>query len=606
MTQLELAQDLYNRGAFSQAADTLLKADEGTIQSADARLFLGVCLSRSHRKEEAVSIFEALLDEWPETFEALTWMAVLTKEQEGGSRAIGYAEKAIRHRPHDATGYSALGLCHQYHRRVDSALAALKKAAALAPNVAEHQHNLGLLYQIMQHHREARVCFQRAIDLAPKKPQSYVALADDYSTFGSPQGLAVLQQGLAQVPNSPALHSEMGKILSKLHREHDAELHFRHAMGLSAGSKGPYASWLLDQGRFEEAASLYEEMIRTRPVQGLAYYGLGLAGKVAGRDSPHFQQMQALRGHPAMGSFEQMHLRYALGRAEEQQRDFETAMSDFDVANRLAYGIHNEGAPPGIDRLARLHAEVKLCFERTRRLKVDGNPTTVPLFIVGMVRSGTTLLDQILSSHRSVGSAGEIRFWIQSLSTMVRQESDASGSALRGLADTYLSSLNWLAGTADRVIDKMPINFAYCGLIHSAMPNCRFIHVRRNPVDTCLSIYTTYFGTGTPFAYRKENIVAYYKEYQQMMDYWSDVLPPERLITVDYEDLVTDRDAAVRKLLDFCGLPWDDACLHHEHNVKAILTPSRWQARQPLYKSSIGRWRNFEPWLGEFATLLQS
>jgi hypothetical protein len=220
-----------------------------------------------------------------------------------------------------------------------------------------------------------------------------------------------------------------------------------------------------------------------------------------------------------------------------------------------------------------------------------------------MVRSGTTLLDQILSCHPAVKSAGEIGFWIRTSVAFARRSEAPSREALRKPAEEYLENVERLVGRTERFTDKMPLNFANAGIIHAAMPNARLLHIRRNALDTCLSIYTTYFGPSTPFAYRRSNIVAYYREYLRSMAYWRTALSKDRLLEFDYEELVSEPETIVPQILAFCGLPWHDGCLHPERNEGAILTPSRWQARQPINRGSVDRWTRFEPWLGEFAEL---
>ena len=604
LTHLERAQQHFKNGAFSEAADALLNREGNVDLDPATRLLLGVSLTRARRNEEAIAVFEDLLKVQPDTYEALTWMAVLTKKLDGGERAIQYAERAIQLRPSDAAGYSALGACHQYFRRIESAIEAFKKAASLAPEVAQHQHNLALVYLMIHNHPEAWRRFERAIALAPRNPQSYLALAEDYSTYGSPKAIDVLVKGLEMIRNSPALFSAMGGLLTKLHRQEEAETHFRYAIQLSPGARAQYAAWLLDQGRFAEASTVYEEMLRDKPVQGVAYYGILQARKLTDADADLVRQMESLRDHSALGPLEEMHLRYALGKAGEQSRNYEQAMNDYDVANRLAYRIHNEVSLVGPEQFVRLDNKVIACYERMQLKELEAHPSNAPIFIVGMIRSGTTLLDQIISSHPSVKSAGELRYWINTISQIASDEKTPAGRELADMAQQYLESAQRLIGDYDRFTDKMPLNLAFSGIIHSALPNARFIHIRRDPVDTCLSVYTTYFGGGTPFAYLKENIVAYFKELQRMADYWRNLIPKDRFYEVSYEDLIAMPDREIPKIIEFCGLPWDEACLHHEKNPGMINTPSRWQARQPIYSSSTEKWRRYEPWLGAFAELL--
>jgi hypothetical protein len=171
------------------------------------------------------------------------------------------------------------------------------------------------------------------------------------------------------------------------------------------------------------------------------------------------------------------------------------------------------------------------------------------------------------------------------------------------LALDYLTLLRGIAPAALRVTDKNPFNFLYIGFIHLALPQARFIHCRRDPVDTCLSIYFTRFAMPQPFAYDRGDLVFYYQQYQRLMAHWRTVLPPGRLLEIDYETLIAERERETRRMIDFCGLEWDDECLTPERNQRVVRTASLWQARQPVYPGSVGRWRRYEPWLGALGEL---
>lgn len=215
-------------------------------------------------------------------------------------------------------------------------------------------------------------------------------------------------------------------------------------------------------------------------------------------------------------------------------------------------------------------------------------------------------MDQILSSHPKIGSAGEMAFWssgpaVQKVVAITREQVDRE--ELKELALSYLEELQAFAPDAPRITDKMPLNYLSLGLIHLLLPNARIIRCKRNPIDTCLSIYTTPFAATMEFFYDKQNIVDAYREYERLSAHWREVLPSSRFLEVNYEDLVLRRESVLPALIDFCGLDWDDRLLRHEENVRPIKTPSQWQARQPIYSSSVERWRRYEPWLGEFQQL---
>jgi len=235
---------------------------------------------------------------------------------------------------------------------------------------------------------------------------------------------------------------------------------------------------------------------------------------------------------------------------------------------------------------------------------VHASRSETPVLIVGMMRSGTTLVEQILSSHPEIGAGGELTFWGDAAAKLDHLAADRTDdSSWQKLSSEYLALLGRFAPDAIRVTDKMPHNFLWLGLIHTVFPAARIVHCRRNPIDTCLSIYFTHFGVAKDFAYDRKNIVSFYEQYDRLMAHWREVLPKDRLIEVNYEELVADRESVARKLISFCGVDWNDACLRHEKNERAVTTASMWQARQPIYTSSVERWRRYEPWLGEFNRL---
>jgi hypothetical protein len=235
---------------------------------------------------------------------------------------------------------------------------------------------------------------------------------------------------------------------------------------------------------------------------------------------------------------------------------------------------------------------------------VGANDAT-PVLIVGMPRSGTTLIEQIVSSHPCVGAGGELHFWNQR-GFLWQQAGPAGGDAsfLARAAADYLTAMRAIAPRAARVTDKMPFNFVQTGLIHLAFPRATIIHCRRAPIATALSIHQTYFNARLGFPTGGSELVSYYRIYRRLTDHWRRVLPPDRYIEVDYEALTGDPEPIIRRIIDACGLPWDDACLRPELNARLVKTPSKWQARQPIHRDAVDRWRNYEPWLGPLRALL--
>ncbi|AIE83699.1 tetratricopeptide repeat-containing sulfotransferase family protein [Fimbriimonas ginsengisoli] len=607
-SHLQTARRAYGAGAFADASRELEQIPEEGRGSPGFLLLYGACLARTRRSEEATRVFTELLAKDPECHEALTWMALLKKNHRSMHESIAYAQQAVSLKPEDAAGYGVLGSCYLSGRLPDLAIEALLRAIELSPDVAEHRHNLALSYLMAHRHREAIIQLRHAIELAPMSPENYLVLASTYSLFGmAGPAIECLREGLSNLPDCAPLHSSIAGMFATIRNDDAAEKHHRRAMELSRESRGGFGTWLLNQGRFGEAKEIFDDMIREGADPAFAYYGLMLSAKLTDSDSDtaFVERMKSLLGSSQLRPRSEMYLRYALGRAAEQRKLYEEAMGHFDAANRLAHTLYHAGSPVSEGRFAAEHAEVQRLYESIRSRSLQTDSAAAPIFIIGMIRSGTTLLDQIVSSHSSVASGGELRFWMEEGRRLVVRDSAPTEKELAALAEEYERYARLLAGPEERFTDKMPLNFAYAGIINAAMPNAHFLHIRRHPIDTCLSIWTTFFGQGPLFAYDKRQVVSYYREYTRAMDYWRGALPKDRLLEIDYEALIADPGKIVPQIVEFCGLPWEEACLHHDQNQSAINTPSRWQARQPIYKTSVERWRRYEPWLGEFAELLE-
>jgi hypothetical protein len=313
--------------------------------------------------------------------------------------------------------------------------------------------------------------------------------------------------------------------------------------------------------------------------------------------------MQSVLGQEGLSDEERMGLHFALGKAHDDLGDYAEAMQHFDAGNSVrcrSLRFDRAGFAAALDRQIE-----RFTPELLEQLTGLGSTDARPLLIVGMPRSGTTLVEQIVSCHPAVAAGGELSF----LGSHGHGWECAEGSgftpdAARSLAAAYLALLRKIGPSATRVTDKTPANYLRLGLIRVLLPNARIIHCRRHPVDTCLSIYSTLFASTIDFVGSKADLVFCYRQYVRLMDHWRAVLSPERFLEVEYERLIADRETETRRLIAFAGLDWDDACLQPERNDRAVMTASTWQARQPVYGSSVERWRRYEPWLGELRELL--
>jgi hypothetical protein len=303
--------------------------------------------------------------------------------------------------------------------------------------------------------------------------------------------------------------------------------------------------------------------------------------------------MRASLEAPTLESSQRIRVELALGKAADDLGDYEQAMRHFDSAEALRNSLIRFDLGKFEARVDRQIAH----FSADVIANAGGCDASTPILIFGLPRSGTTLIEQILSAHPQVGAAGELSFWNERGSAWERDPTVAAGGA------DYVGLLRIVGKGARRVTDKMPLNFQWAGLVHAALPRATLIHCRRNLVDTALSIHQTHFNPRMWFPTGGAALVGYIRAYERLCAHWRAVLPAQRFIEVDYEALVERPEPVIRHILEKCELDWNSRCLYPERNGRTVKTPSKWQVRQPIYANSVGRWRRYEQWLGPLAEL---
>ena len=357
-----------------------------------------------------------------------------------------------------------------------------------------------------------------------------------------------------------------------------------------------------DAGRFDEAAASFEQVLALDPGSAAAYHGLVTSRRLTEADRPLVPRIEKQLAGLGGSVHQQMTLHFAAGKALDDLQDYSRAIEHFDAANRIRARLSpfdRQDFTRQVDRL--IASFTPEFFAHQAALGADDE---TPVLVLGMPRSGTTLVERIVSSHPAVAGGGELRFWRDSRGRLAAADPARRAEQAGEVRREYLALLRGIGPEALRVTDKMPFNFLWIGLVHLLLPRARIIHCRRTPIDTCLSIYQTQFTDNWGFAGDRGDLVAYYRQYQRLMDHWRGVLPADRLLEIDYEEATARPDAAARRRCRFCGLEWDDACLRPDRNPDAVKTASKWQARQPIYRTSVERWRRYEPWIGELRQLL--
>ena len=456
--------------------------------------------------------------------------------------------------------------------------------------------------------------FTKALKASPREARYLNNLGNALTVSGKPEdGIPYLERALKLRPSMYEALCNMGRAYRKLGRAENGVPYLKRAASLRPDAPDAFLAWaeaLTNMGRGEEAEPIYRAAMAKGGGGAAALYGL--ASSV--RQTPEKNVLSEIEAAFArLGDAEAGPQRSLLGYAAAK-----TCMDLKRYDDAFAYLRQAKAASSA--RYDMAQHEV-----RQKRLVTLFNPTflksragygddsQVPVFIVGMPRSGTSLCEQILSSHPKVFGAGELNYVHDLANQLLFSLGDAGMFAeklvalgpaqTKELASQYLTKIAAFSPTATRITDKMPHNFTFLGLIATLMPRARIIHMQRNPLDNCLSIYSNLFSAAHAYADDLRTLGEYYVQYASLMDHWRRVIP-DMILDVQYEGLVADHEAVTRRMLDFIGLDWDPACLQFFTNERSVSTISRWQVRQPIYKTSIARWKPYERHLGPLIAAL--
>ncbi len=519
--------------------------------------------------------------------------------------AAAYIRTALR----DPAGHLELGFVHLQAERPDKALPCLMQAVQLNPKKAAHHYWAGMTLLALARDMEALTAFETAVSLEPKLADAHERLGNLFLNNGhDDRAAASFRKAAAAAPDTAAANVNQAQSLRLEGRREDAEALLRDSVDRfpdDAATKRRLAGLLSQRGDFAAALPLLEAATEGSPSDAAAaYYDIVNAKRITADDQPAIDQMEALLKQRAVPGTARQWLHFGLGKANDDLGHYAAAMAHFQAANLVT------AQQRPFDRayfgacVHRMIASTDAAFFAPQRS--TGSPSELPLLIIGMPRSGTTLVEQILSSHPDIAAGGELPFWNRAAERFGRLgQSSAPAEFIRTWSAEYDAALRAIGPAAQRVTDKTPGNFIWLGLFHLAFPRGRIVHCRRNPVDTCLSNYFTHFNAPVSFAYDKGDLAFYYRAYRRMMAHWRTALPAGTMLEVDYEDVVAEPEAMARRLIDFAGLPWDDACLRPQDNQRVVQTASQWQVRQPTYRRSVERWRRYEPWLGPLRGLLE-
>lgn len=586
----------------------------------------GLLAEAEQAGRRAVALDQALVAAWNN-------LGIILQEAGKLEESQNCLEQVVRLQPNYPEAHNNLGNTFKRLGRLDRAGVHYAKALELHPNYAEAHSNYANLQHDLGHLVEAAATARRAIELNPQLADAYINLAAIEESRNLPAetlrwldallsfaplhsgGLAARAMALKQLdrleeavatarraveaqPENAEAFNILGKVLHATGQFDEALSAFAKAADLPGVAREQalvnQALLFMETGRKEKAGEIFNQVLDSFPKSVSARFNQSDM-KTYRISDPDIVKMESLLSDPGLQSYnDRMYLHFTLGKAYLDGGNGDRAFHHLNEGNRMKRQTFTFDSAD----TARWLAQIADSFTPAvmKKFKGAGSSSSLPVFVIGIPRSGTTLVEQILASHPQVHGGGELSCLQRLVGSIPCYPVDVKGLSkeeVSQLGQSYLAQVEPLALGRRYLVDKMPANFLHVGLIRLILPEARIIHCRRDPVDTCLSCYSKLFTAEQKFAYDLTEIGEFHRGYQTLMAHWRKIVPKDRFIEVDYEAVVDDLEGQARRLVDFLGLPWDDACLEFYKTRRVVRTASANQVTQPIYTSSKGRWKPY-------------
>jgi tetratricopeptide (TPR) repeat protein len=592
-----LAEVLRHSGKLSEAEAAARQAIAIDDKTLGAWNNLGIILQESGRPDESRQCFERVLRKDPNNAQVHNNLGTVFKRLGQLERAEAHWKRASSIAPNFSTPATNLSSLYKEWDEIDKAVEYGRKAIAGKPVLIDSYLNLAAAESARSNFPTALKLLDRAARLSPRDPHVQSNRATVLCQYGRlDEALECIQRTIALTPDYGGAHFTHATILKALGRNTEALAAFEQAAQLPNTIREDiligHAALLGEIGRNDEALAAVEKILMEFPSSASAHILRSDMIRFTAAD-PEIPAMQSLlESKDLRYILDRTLLNFALGKAFLDVGDSAAAFRHLDEGNRLKRNTfaYDSGATAAwMKSIAAVSSR-----EAVESLGRSGFHCDTPIFVIGMPRSGTTLIEQIIASHSSVFGAGELGY--------VKEIVDRSGGlpdlmtridpdALAEMGLEYVSRLRKLAGDEPRVVDKMPSNFLYAGFIHMILPDAKMIHVVRDPVDTCFSCYTKLFLGDQRFSYDLSEIAQFYKNYETLMGHWRQTIASDNLLEVQYENVVADLEGQARRILEFLSLPWEASVLEFHRSDRVVRTSSLNQVRRPLYGTAIGRWQ---------------
>ena len=499
--------------------------------------------------------------------------------------------------------FNLMGACYQALNDFEAASQMFKTATKIKPDYSEAYFNLGIIYKALGKLNEAVESFRSAIAILPNYPDAHNNLGNALDELGQ-QAAAIesYEWAIAYKSDYSQAYLNLAILYSKFD-QHKAISFYEKAILSNPDYYSAYfnmASTYRHLGFKDKAIKSYEKAIEIKPDYADAHKNLSAMKKYKKND-PQIKQMESLLIKSNLNESEKISLNFALAKVNEDLGDHNEFFKFLNKGNELRKKELSYTFSQDKELFLNIKGVFKPRLEKLKKSSIDSN-TLKPIFIVGMPRSGTSLVEQIFSSHHKVYGAGELDIFGKLILSGVKQFSDDGNKtfnkqAIQSIRKQYLDSLYSLNVTENFITDKMPLNFRFIGFILSAFPEAKIVHLNRDARATCWSIYKHYFkSNGNGYAHNHNDLASFFALYKDLMNFW-EVMYPNKIYDVCYEDLTTNQEEETRKLLGYCELEWDKNCLNFHDNKRAVKTTSALQVRQKMYQGSSEAWKQYESYL---------
>jgi tetratricopeptide (TPR) repeat protein len=620
-----------NAGDHQTAESDLLDFIQDNPKDLQALTLLGGLYLHYQQIDSAAYYFEQIVNLRPEDTDTLITLTELLIDQGNNEQAIHYADLAVKSLPQSSYALCLLGIAYS-HSNIAQAIHLLTKAQTFDDtNSALALNHIGIIYFEQQSFHEALNYFQAAIDIDSNSdylnnfaqchlqlgnteaaltgythslqkdennPKALFAIASIYKQLNKLELAEQFALGVLKIiPNSTEALNLLGWIYIGANHVEKAHNCFNDMLTLDDTDHRAYigkGTLLMERGDIDDAAKAFQQALNINPNDIASRCCLTQLKKSTTLDDNRAALAQLVNSS-SLTTTECIQAHYALGKCYDDIKDYNQAFVHYQTGATLKRSTLQHTTGQEVQIITNI--QTFFTVEKIEQLKKYSNSSSTPIFIIGMPRSGTTLTEQLLSSHPDVYGAGEIDFLSRAVNmavpNLLSELPQLSADNFSGIANVYLNQLATLADNHN-ITDKMPGNFYYIGLIHALLPNAKIIHVQRNPIDTCWSCYTQLFDQGITQSYDFEELAQYYHFYNQLMTHWRKVLPCDAWLDINYEDMVNDKESALKSITSYCELTWNEKINQHQDNQRSIHTASVLQARQKIYQTSVNRWKNYQ------------